>query len=365
MHLNSIIFSCLIGFITVSRYEAIEDELFKINKLNLVWTKAQHSLGAGKLKDLRADLAKHELDELSLKKMKAHNQDKDGLFEAAVRKKLLSIMTKYKLERYYDDVHPVYDGDDTKRANLTKTKLEKQNANSAPKPTFRDSKLDKLWKKAEKSGFSQEQLMILHEEFEHQQDKLDDHYETMNMIEEEIEKRAKSSEKSENSLEIDPVKESKKKTMKSSKKTESSQNKKARLDENVHQSLKEKHGDVKKGYDRLHNKIATGVIDESMPFEEEQVNQLWKEALNGKFSDDELVSLREELEHYETRIKKLKHFQNQLERHAIGSKESSSNSDIDDETKHIKRRVKDLNQKVDKSYKTLKKKIQSTSRTEL
>lgn len=360
MHLFSIILNSLFIVITifVIHSKTAQDELFKINKLNLVWTKAQHSLGTNKLKDLKNDLAKHELDELNLKKMKAHGNDKDGLFEAAVRKRLLSIMTKYSLERYFDDIHTSYDGDGNK-TNPNEAKIDHQKLPDSV-PIFRDTKLDKLWKKAEKSGFTQEQLMILHEEFQHQQDKLDEHYETMNMINDELDKNIKNGDKLENSIENNPE------TRRSAKidRKEASTNKKARLDENIHQHLKDKHSDIKKGYEKLHNKIATGAIDEATPFEEESVNKLWSNVLQYNFSGDELESLKEELRHYETRIKKLKHFQNQLER-KLGSKESSSYAEEDEETKHIKKRVEELSLKVGKSHKTIEKRIQQNKRDEL
>lgn len=335
-----------------------QNEVFKINKLNLIWTKAEKSLGPDKLKDLKNDLDKHELDELSLKKMKTHNQDKDGLFEAAVRKRLLTILAKYSLDRYFDDVHPVAYNE----KNLSKSNSNNKNSREG-QVTFRDSKLDKLWKKAEKSGFSQEQLMILHEEFEHQQDKLDEHYETMNMIEEELDKRVKDNQKFENSLENFTEKTPKKK-LSIEKAKEKSSEKKARLDTNIHQTLKDKYGDIKKGYVKLQKKVVNREIHEDTPFEEEPVIKLWSAAQKSSFTEEELESFKEELEHYETRIKKLKHFENQLERNQIVSKDLSSGAEEDDEAKHIRKRVKELSRKVEKTHKSLEKRV-INSRDEL
>lgn len=92
------------------------------------------------------------------------------------------------------------------------------------------------------------------------------------------------------------------------------------------------------------------------PFEEAAVNKLWTEAQDAKFSESELESLREELSHYETRIKKLRHFQSQLERDSIGTKDSSDSLN-EHELKHIRKRVIELDKKVEKSQKTLEKKI--------
>lgn len=68
MHLFNIIVNGLFFFARdlCHRFETVRDVLFKANKLNLVWTNAHHCLGINKLKDLRNDLAKHELDELNI-----------------------------------------------------------------------------------------------------------------------------------------------------------------------------------------------------------------------------------------------------------------------------------------------------------
>lgn len=353
--LNSHILTIAIGLIICMTFrEALaENEVFKINKLNLVWHKAQHSLGPSKLKDLKTDLLRHEEDELSLKKMRAHNQDKDGLHEAVVRRKLLAIMTKYALDRYYDDIHPnIKDEHNNKQDNLAKVKSTPaaDHDKAHLKAVFRDKRLDKLWKKAEQIGFSQEELMVLHDEFQHQQDKLDEHYEIMNNIEEEIEKKMKQRSAHENSIDHDSDRLDTKKPVDPS-------DKKARLDENVHQVLKEKYKDIKKNIDKLHEKIIEPSA-KSM-FKAKQVNDLWIAAMNANFTTEELQSLKDELEHYQSRIDKLQHFENELERdHIIKSKQSSSNAeDTDSDSKHIKKRVQELTQKVDKTHKTIENKI--------
>lgn len=325
------------GFINSSN-----GELFKINKLNLVWTKAQHSLGPTKLKDLKNDLDKQEVDELTLKKMKAHNQDKDGLFEAAIRKRLLSIMTKYSLDRYFNDISP---------ASLA------DNLSSEPAPslktTFRDKKLDKLWKKAEKLGFTQEQLMTLQEEFQHHQDKLDEHYETMNELEEKLEHESAKTIDNPNSIESTQVEETSRRSI--SKETQSA--KKARLDTNVQQMLKDKYKSIKKNIDELHQKILAEQVERTKdePFDEAPVNELWAAAIQSNFSMPDLESFREELKHFETRIKKLKHFQVQLERDQLIS--SDDPTEDNSETKHLKKKVKELNYKVNKIKKSLEKRV--------
>jgi hypothetical protein len=152
--LNAFICSSLLAICLVINSGIAHDQPFKINKLNLIWNKAQHSLGPNKLKDFKNDLLKHEPLEINLKKMKAHKHDEDVVHvEASVRKNLHAIMRKYSLERYYDDIHPI---------------TEAKTNDNKEVPTYRGNKLDKVWKKAEKAGFSHEQLMLLHEGFQHQ-----------------------------------------------------------------------------------------------------------------------------------------------------------------------------------------------------
>lgn len=332
-----------------------ENEQFKINKLNLVWAKAQHSLGSSKLKGLKNDLTKHEVDELILKRLKAHNEDKEGLFEASVRKRLLTILSKYSLERYFDDIHPPVNNEHkSKKENLHRAKIESDGTRYQTKEAFRDKKLDKLWKKAELSGFTQEELMVLHEEFQHQQDKISEHYEMMNSMEEELDAEGKKNGPEENSIEDKTENE-----QAGSKKEDSSFEKKQRLNMNTNQALREKYVDIKRNIDKLQRKIASGKIDDTAgPFEESPVNVLWSAAMKANFTNAELESLKEELEHYEHRIQKLKHFQVQLERDEIaGVKKSSSEVEDGDVTKHLRRRVKELSHTVDKIHSGIENKI--------
>lgn len=50
------------------------------------------------------------------------------------------------------------------------------------KSLFKDKKLNKLWEKAEISGFTPEELKALKEEFQHHQDKVDMYYSLLENI---------------------------------------------------------------------------------------------------------------------------------------------------------------------------------------
>lgn len=78
--------------------------------------------------------------------------------------------------------------------------------------------------------------------------------------------------------------------------------------------LREKHRDLRDGYDRLYRLAVKG--PNSKEFVEPKVQGLWRIALETNFTPDELESLRVELLHYENRLLKLRHMQAE---HAINT----------------------------------------------
>merc|ERR1719188_2965370 len=61
------------------------DRPFRINKVNLLWEKARLKLTEGKLKSLYSELKMQDKQELTLKRVRAEQGDKDGAMEAEVR----------------------------------------------------------------------------------------------------------------------------------------------------------------------------------------------------------------------------------------------------------------------------------------
>lgn len=342
-----------------------DDDSFRINKLNVIWGKAKHKFGTSKLKDLKKDLLKHQEDEILLKKMKATGKDKDGIFEATTRRNLLNILKSYSLDNYYDDVHPKVDDESHRRkeANLEKVKFGDDDLKKdVLKAAFKDKRLDKLWRKAEKMPFTQEQLMMLQEEFQNQQDKLDQHYESMDALEEKVKAASKRKENEiDNSLDESNHSFTTSKKVNSKKdKKETQSEKKIRLNENTEQHLHENYKKIKKNIEALHKKISEGQPDPSKQFETDLVNELWDSAKRAKFNDEELEELKKELQNFQKRFKKLEHFTMELEKTKIY--ESDNIEDVN--SKHIKRRVKDLEDKIEKTHKSIEKKI-SKRREEL
>lgn len=282
-----------------------------------------------------SDLKAQDKEELALKKLKADNLDKDGIKEAQVRRQLSAILLKYGLVEHYKSESNENDssGRSTNRDNAY---IDKQ--------IFRDKKLDKLWRKAQNSNLNDEQMKILKEEFRHHEEKMEQY----NQIIDDINARQT----------IDRAK---------GQDWENSMNRilneeelKEGLDSDAHQALKDKHFEIKENYKRLSDRILSGVngiksLEEE--FEEENVQKLWDLALKSNFEREELMSLRDELEHYQNRIRKLKHFESQLELDSIAGKEINENIDEYNEDKHLKSKVKELNHKVNKLHNELETRI--------
>ncbi|CAD0200510.1 unnamed protein product [Chrysodeixis includens] len=143
------------------------DKPFRMNKLNLLWTKARQRLTEPKLKSLYSDLMIQDKEELIQKRVKSEGGDKEGLKEAELRRKLSNIMSNYGLLHHFEPEaargkdHPAFNSAMDDYIN---------------KSIFKDKKLNYLWTKAESAGFTMEELMALREEFTHHQEKIDQYY---------------------------------------------------------------------------------------------------------------------------------------------------------------------------------------------
>ncbi|MEQ2294778.1 hypothetical protein AMECASPLE_007262 [Ameca splendens] len=153
---------------------------------------------------------------------------------------------------------------------------------------FDDPKLDKLWNKAKSSGkFSNEELASLKREFQHHKDKIHEYNILMDTVSrtEEIHKNV-----------ISPMEGDTKEHVLQQKHTE----------------LKEKMRDLNHGFERL-RKISHEGFSQDSEFREPRVIELWEAAKRANLSKDELESLKEELRHFETKVEKHSHYQEQLE----------------------------------------------------
>jgi alpha-2-macroglobulin receptor-associated protein len=101
-----------------------------------------------KLKSLFSELKIHDKEELTFKKLKSDAGDKDGLKEAELRKKLIGIMSTYGLLEHFEDVS------DPKKLKVEHPAFNEATDEHLNKMVFKDKKLNKLWLKAERSGFT-------------------------------------------------------------------------------------------------------------------------------------------------------------------------------------------------------------------
>lgn len=95
-----IVFFCLsvICVCTESEIPNLNDtteNLFRSQKVNLLWNKARKQLTEQKMKRLYKDLKTHDKEAMALKKLKADGMDKEGLREAEVRRIFNGIMAQY------------------------------------------------------------------------------------------------------------------------------------------------------------------------------------------------------------------------------------------------------------------------------
>uniref|UniRef100_A0A8D9AL89 Alpha-2-macroglobulin receptor-associated protein n=1 Tax=Cacopsylla melanoneura TaxID=428564 RepID=A0A8D9AL89_9HEMI len=259
------------------------DKPFRMGKLNLLWKKAQVRLSEPKLKSIYNELKIHDKEEITYKKVKSDGLDADGQKEGSMRKRLVGIMSTYGLLEHFEDI----------QGEVIKLEKDANSPDFKPKAVFKDKKLNKLWEKAEHSGFTSIELQALKEEFSHHQDKVDQYYSLLDEVE----------AKPDDSLNSIDHKLEKFNTLEELDTFESNQNehfKKADI-------LRQAHQEIKDGYDRLHRISLSG--PESREFVEPRVQVLWSMAQKGNFSNNELESMRVELHHYEKRLLKLRHLQ--------------------------------------------------------
>lgn len=249
---------------------------FRIAKLNQVWEKAiRMQLSPVRQAELHSDLRIQEKDELQWKKLKAEGLDEDGEREAKLRRGFNVILAKYGMDGK-KDIRPL-ESNNLKDHQVREGEM------------FNDPRLDKLWNKARTSGkFSEDEMESLRREFQHHKDKIHEYNIVMDTVSrtEEIHKN-----------EISPLE--------GEGGTEQALHQK-------HTDLKEKMRHLNQGFERLRKLSHQGFSDDS-EFREPRVIELWEMARSANLTDDELDSLKEELRHFETKVEKHSHYQEQLE----------------------------------------------------
>lgn len=315
---------------------------FRMAKLNLVWTKAQHRLSEPKLRSLFTELKIHDKEELAWKHLNAEHKDKDGLKAAELRKKLIGIMSTYDLLEHFDETQ---NPEEVKKYKGYEGPVEERFKN---KSLFKDKKLNKLWEKAEVSGFTPEEMIALKEEFEHHQQKVDLYYELLDNID--TQTASPDTQNAVNEDEHDKFNEL------SQEETNEINKNPDKHNDHLHKVnlLRDKHRDLRDGYDRLERKASQGPKSED--FVEPKVQGLWRVALASNFTADELASLKVELLHYESRLLKLRHLHAE---HVLAAEKLkvTKNNDKIGQLNHLEESIQKQSRKVEKLGAEVEKRI--------
>uniref|UniRef100_A0A8C7MTF2 Low density lipoprotein receptor-related protein associated protein 1 n=1 Tax=Oncorhynchus kisutch TaxID=8019 RepID=A0A8C7MTF2_ONCKI len=224
---------------------------FRIAKLNQVWEKATRmQLPPVRQAELHSDLKIQEKDELQWKKSKAEGMDENGEREAKLRR-------GFNGERGMEGVGG-------ERGQAT-TWLQREG------DMFDDPRLEQLWNKAKSSGkFSEEEMQSLKRDRTEVRGLF---YNVISPLEGEV---------------------------------------KQHVLHQKHTDLKDKMRDLNQGFERL-RKLSHEGFSEDSEFKEPRVIELWEMAQRANLTGDELDSLKEELKHFETKVEKHSHYQEQLE----------------------------------------------------
>ncbi|XP_066304206.1 alpha-2-macroglobulin receptor-associated protein-like isoform X2 [Branchiostoma lanceolatum] len=283
------------------------DREFRSAKVQAAWEKAQKLVSDAKLAELHSDLKLHETEEFKWKKLRAEGGDQDGEKEANLRDNLRKLMAKYGI-------------DGGKYAQQVRNDVDMRHAKDVSKE-FTDNRIKKIWMKAQKAGFSPEELEDLKTELKHHQEKVEEYQMMANEI----------PDHKENTIEG--------------------------RDRNV--ELKQKFRDLRDTLGKLDLKISSGYIDE-MDFKEPKIRELWAAAQKGNFTDDELKSIKEELSHFQKKMDKHSHYKealvkSQQQKEDIGKEQfpqekQARHADLLD-------KVKDLGYKIMKHYRDLQRRI--------
>ncbi|XP_050536371.1 alpha-2-macroglobulin receptor-associated protein [Daktulosphaira vitifoliae] len=298
---------------------------FKINKLNLVWSKAKQKCSEPELRSLLSEMRIQDEDERELKLYKSKNMDKDGEMESIVRKKLLGILQRYKLSYHFEN-------NEEPQINESyfdiQERVPKDSSIVVDKYLLHDKRLNQLWSQAKQSGFTSIELIALKEEFLDHQKKIDEYYSLINEVEHmqndiPIALSQRGIKDDHNSLhDTDDV---------------SKFNIKQR-------ELENRIRDIKDSFDRLHRLSLTG--PNSNEFVEPKVQEIWLKAQKSNFDKDELELLHDELKEYERRLLKLRHLNVDL---AAGNGNEHPGG--------VEKKIKKESRSVQKLHKTIEDKI--------
>lgn len=248
---------------------------FRSRKINMVWEKVRHRLPTEKAKSLYLALVPLDQAFMNVKHSTTDGKNYAGS-ETQVKEvdaKLQRILSNYQVQDVLDALEKRKDFDH----DVRDVKQGNDDHVTDSSELFKDRKLFKLWQDALRSGFTEEELVNLQEEFTHYQQKLDDY---MNAFE--------STDTNDIHTDSDRWKNSPQ-----------------------HFDLKSRNRELNEKFQNLKEKIATR---DKIPllFKQSRVQALWDMAVNSGFNESELDALRIELQHFESKLTKLEFLRSNL-----------------------------------------------------
>lgn len=130
---HSLVVICLV-FSLGSASKRNEENPFRMNKLNMIWKKAQNKMSERKLNEFRRLLELQDRAEMKWKELKASGADEDGEMEATLRRKFAHILEQFGLDKHISG-----EGNEIKD-------------NTAGRGMYSDKRLDELWETVQKQG---------------------------------------------------------------------------------------------------------------------------------------------------------------------------------------------------------------------
>lgn len=273
----SLLFCTIAILCGIGEFTSIEEaEPFRMRKVNLVWLKAKKiGLSKERLNELFVELQRQDKDERKWKHKKAEGHDKDGEMEATIRQNLVRIMDKYGL------------GEQSEPSPNSSDKLFDLETNRVKKsPHLRDGRLDKLWQAAVDEGqFDKHELEELRKELDHHHEKWKEYNTLIGLVSEHEEKNQNVVGKKDQNNEDILIK--------------------------LREEMNIKQKEIETNYRQLKMKVVKGPGEED--FQDHRVKDLWKRAKAQILSEDELAVMKEELKHFDHKIAKHDHLQEQLD----------------------------------------------------
>ncbi|GAB1608021.1 alpha-2-macroglobulin receptor-associated protein-like [Argonauta hians] len=243
-------------------YNAEFGRHFRMIKVQEMWTKAEKRLSGQPLADCYAALKVQDKLHFDLKWLKHKNKDKSMEKEVEVNKQLMAIAAKYDLG----------DFSDLNKSNIPNSARNKITVHLKSRP------LKKLWKQAHYSGFTDDELEKLKEEFLKHQERLDE-YDKMKDELSELEKVTHNNLGSDDEI-----------------RTAHRQYK------NKNKEMKAIHKELHKNLEGLNRQVNEAKLDED--FSDFRVYQLYAMAKQTAMSEDELERFKGELKSFQGRITK-------------------------------------------------------------